>query len=132
MPGGNGSETLTYTGATQNQVLSDGSATDITYGLASQYGQPSVDSCAADNPINYIDPVGTSWWPSVLEWAGGLGIGGTIGGCISGAAYMGILGVMTGPLDVGAMVGGCMAGGGSGSTGGTVIGGVIGTLTSLF
>lgn len=34
--GGHGPETLTYTGAGMNQVLSDGSASGITYGLAGQ------------------------------------------------------------------------------------------------
>jgi RHS repeat-associated protein len=42
--GGHGSETFTYTGDTQNQVLSDGAASGITYGLAGQDGQPWAES----------------------------------------------------------------------------------------
>jgi len=41
---GAGPESLAYAGTTQDQVLSDGSATAITYGLAAQDGQPSIDS----------------------------------------------------------------------------------------
>ncbi len=41
---GSGAETLSYAGTGQDQVLSDGSAAGITYGLASQDGQPWVQS----------------------------------------------------------------------------------------
>ena len=41
---GHGTENFTYAGATQDQVLSDGSATAITYGLAGQDGQPWIQS----------------------------------------------------------------------------------------
>lgn len=62
--GGSGSETFTYAGASQDQPLSDGSATNITYGLASQYGQPWVDSYTTGGATDYIirdqqgDPLG--------------------------------------------------------------------------
>ena len=42
--GGHGTENFSYAGPTQDQVLSDGSATGITYGLAGQAGQPWVQS----------------------------------------------------------------------------------------
>jgi RHS repeat-associated protein len=42
--GSNGPESLTYAGAGQNEVLSDGSATGMTYGLADQNGQPWIQS----------------------------------------------------------------------------------------
>ena len=42
--GGHGTENFSYAGPTQDQVLSDGSATGITYGLAGQDGQPWVQS----------------------------------------------------------------------------------------
>lgn len=41
---GNGPESLSYAGAGQNEVLSDGSASGITYGLAGQDGEPWVQS----------------------------------------------------------------------------------------
>ncbi len=41
---GHGTENFSYAGPTQDQVLSDGSATGITYGLAGQTGQPWVQS----------------------------------------------------------------------------------------
>jgi RHS repeat-associated protein len=41
---GNGVENFTYAGASQDEVLSDGSATGITYGLPGQAGQPWVQS----------------------------------------------------------------------------------------
>jgi RHS repeat-associated protein len=63
--GGHGPETLTYAGATQNQPLSDGSATAITYGLAGQYGEPWVQSYTpAGSTADYVlrdqqgDPLG--------------------------------------------------------------------------
>jgi RHS repeat-associated protein len=42
--GGIGAESFAYAGDSQDQVLSDGSATGITYGLAAQDGQPAIDS----------------------------------------------------------------------------------------
>jgi RHS repeat-associated protein len=62
--GGSGAETFTYAGASQDQPLSDGSAANITYGLASQAGQPWVDSYTTDGATDYIirdqqgDPLG--------------------------------------------------------------------------
>ena len=63
--GGNGTETLTYAGATQHQPLSDGSATGITYGLAGQDGQAWVQSYTpAGSATDYVirdqqgDPLG--------------------------------------------------------------------------
>jgi RHS repeat-associated protein len=60
---GNGTENFTYAGATQDQVLSDGSATGITYGLAGQDGQPWVQSytpAASSSPVYVIhDQQGT-------------------------------------------------------------------------
>lgn len=41
---GNGPESFSYAGAGQNEVLSDGSASGITYGLAGQDGEPWVQS----------------------------------------------------------------------------------------
>jgi RHS repeat-associated protein len=61
---GSGSESLSYAGASQDQPLSDGSATGITYGQAGQDGQPSVDSYSSGGGTNYIirdqqgDPLG--------------------------------------------------------------------------
>jgi RHS repeat-associated protein len=61
---GSGSESITYAGASQDQPLSDGSATAITYGLAGQDGQPWVDSYAVGGGTDYIirdqqgDPLG--------------------------------------------------------------------------
>ncbi len=62
-----GSESFAYAGSSQDQVLSDGSATGITYGIAGQDGQPWVQSYtptgyAADyvlrdqqgNPLGYV------------------------------------------------------------------------------
>ena len=51
---GNGSENFTYAGDTQDEVLSDGSATGITYGLAAQDGQPwaqSYSPAASTSPV---------------------------------------------------------------------------------
>ena len=48
--GGNGPETFAYAGDTQDQVLSDGTATGITYGLNGQDGQPWIQSYSG----NYI------------------------------------------------------------------------------
>src|SRR5450755_2103731 len=45
--GGNGTENFAYAGTGQDQVLSDGTAAGITYGLAGQDGQPEVQSCTA-------------------------------------------------------------------------------------
>ena len=45
--GGNGTENFAYAGATQDQVLSDGTAAGITYGLAGQDGQPWAQSYTA-------------------------------------------------------------------------------------
>jgi RHS repeat-associated protein len=42
--GAENGETFTYAGTSQDQVLSDGSATGITYGLAGQDGQPWIAS----------------------------------------------------------------------------------------
>ena len=42
--GGHGTENFSYAGPTQDQVLSDGSAAGITYGLAGQASQPWVQS----------------------------------------------------------------------------------------
>ena len=61
---GSGSESISYAGASQDQPLSDGSATGITYGQAGQGGQPSVDSYSSGGGTNYIirdqqgDPLG--------------------------------------------------------------------------
>jgi YD repeat-containing protein len=52
--GGHGQETFSYAGANRDQLLSDGSATAITYGLATQYGQPWVQSYA---PAQSASPV---------------------------------------------------------------------------
>lgn len=43
-PYGNGPETFTYAGDTQTEMLSDGSASNVVYGLAGQDGQPWVQS----------------------------------------------------------------------------------------
>jgi RHS repeat-associated protein len=57
-------ESFTYAGAGNNQPLSDGSATGITYGLADQYGQPWVDSYTTGGAASYVirdqqgDPLG--------------------------------------------------------------------------
>jgi len=62
--GGTAAETIAYAGAGQNQPLTDGSATGITYGLADQYGQPWVDSYTTAGTTDYIirdqqgDPLG--------------------------------------------------------------------------
>jgi RHS repeat-associated protein len=48
--GGNGPEAFAYAGDTQDQVLSDGTATGITYGLSGQDGQPWIQSYSG----NYI------------------------------------------------------------------------------
>jgi len=62
--GAGASETFTYAGASQDEPLSDGSAANITYGLASQYGQPWVDSYTTGGATDYIirdqqgDPLG--------------------------------------------------------------------------
>jgi RHS repeat-associated protein len=62
--GSSASESFTYSGASQDQPLSDGSATNITYGLASQYGQPWVDSYTTGGATDYVirdqqgDPLG--------------------------------------------------------------------------
>ena len=60
-----GTENFTYAGSSQDQVLSDGSATGITYGLAGQYGQPWVQSYTpAGSSADYVirdqqgDPLG--------------------------------------------------------------------------
>jgi RHS repeat-associated protein len=61
---GSGAETFTYAGATQDEPLSDGSATAITYGLAGQEGVPAVDSYTTGGAANYVirdqqgDPLG--------------------------------------------------------------------------
>jgi RHS repeat-associated protein len=52
--GGNGIENLAYAGAGQDQVLSDGTATGITYGLASQDGQPWVQSYTTGGTTDYV------------------------------------------------------------------------------
>jgi RHS repeat-associated protein len=53
--GGNGQENITYTGAAQDEVLSDGSVTAITYGLAGQDGQPWIQSYTpAGSATDYI------------------------------------------------------------------------------
>ena len=44
--GGSGAESFAYAGDSQDQLLSDGSATAITYGLAAQDGQPAITSYA--------------------------------------------------------------------------------------
>lgn len=52
---GTGPESLTYAGAAQNQVLSDGSATGITYGLPGQAGEPWVQSYTpAGSSTDYV------------------------------------------------------------------------------
>jgi RHS repeat-associated protein len=62
--GGSAAETFTYAGANQDEPLSDGSATGITYGLADQYGQPWVDSYTTGGGTSYVirdqqgDPLG--------------------------------------------------------------------------
>jgi RHS repeat-associated protein len=60
-----GTESFTYAGSSQDQVLSDGSATGITYGLAGQDGQPAMQSYApAGSATDYVirdqqgDPLG--------------------------------------------------------------------------
>jgi RHS repeat-associated protein len=59
-----GSESFSYAGAGQDQLLSDGSATGITYGRAGQDGQPWIDSYTSGGAANYIirdqqgDPLG--------------------------------------------------------------------------
>jgi RHS repeat-associated protein len=45
--GGNGTENFAYAGTGQDQVLADGTAAGITYGLAGQDGQPQVQSYTA-------------------------------------------------------------------------------------
>ena len=61
---GPAAETFSYAGAGQNQPLSDGSATAITYGQADQYGQPRVDSYTTAGSTEYLirdqqgDPLG--------------------------------------------------------------------------
>jgi hypothetical protein len=53
----NGPEHLSYAGDTQSQVLSDGTATAITYGLAGPGGQPWVQSyipATAGSPPAYV------------------------------------------------------------------------------
>jgi RHS repeat-associated protein len=52
--GGHGAESFTYAGATQDQVLSDGSATGITYGLAGQDGQPQIQSYTTGGTADYV------------------------------------------------------------------------------
>jgi hypothetical protein len=52
--GTSAAESFTYAGAGQNQPLSDGSATSITYGLPDQYGQPAVDSYTAGGGTSCI------------------------------------------------------------------------------
>jgi len=44
---GSGAESFSYAGGTQAELLSDGSAADITYGLASQDGQPWIQDYTA-------------------------------------------------------------------------------------
>jgi RHS repeat-associated protein len=58
--GGSAAETIAYAGPGQNQPLTDGSATAITYGQADQYGQPRVDSYTTAGATDYIirDPQG--------------------------------------------------------------------------
>jgi RHS repeat-associated protein len=59
-----GSESFSYAGSSQDELLSDGSATGITYGLAGQDGQPWIDSYTSAGAANYIirdqqgDPLG--------------------------------------------------------------------------
>ena len=61
---GSAAETFTYSGAGQNQPLSDGSASGITYGQGDQYGQPRIDSYTTGGATIYIirdqqgDPLG--------------------------------------------------------------------------
>jgi RHS repeat-associated protein len=53
--GGNGAESFTYAGSGQNEVLSDGSATGITYGLADQNSQPWIQSYTpAGSSTDYV------------------------------------------------------------------------------
>jgi RHS repeat-associated protein len=51
---GGGSESFAYAGATQDQPLSDGSATGIVYGLAGQDGQPWVQSYSIGGATDYV------------------------------------------------------------------------------
>jgi RHS repeat-associated protein len=60
-----GTENFTYAGSSQDQVLSDGSATGITYGIAGQDGQPWIQSYTpAGSATDYVirdqqgDPLG--------------------------------------------------------------------------
>jgi RHS repeat-associated protein len=57
---GSAAETFTYAGGGQNQPLSDGSATSITYGLADPSGEPAVDSYTTGGGTSYVirDPQG--------------------------------------------------------------------------
>ncbi|HEV3379585.1 MAG TPA: RHS repeat-associated core domain-containing protein, partial [Trebonia sp.] len=57
---GAGSETFSYAGASQDEPLNDGSATDIVYGLPGQGGEPQVDSYNIGGQTDYIirDPQG--------------------------------------------------------------------------
>lgn len=61
---GSGAESFSYAGATQDEPLSDGSATGITYGLAGQDGQPWAQSYTTGGGTDYIvrdqqgDPLG--------------------------------------------------------------------------
>ena len=61
---GSAAETFSYAGSGQNQPLSDGSASGITYGMDDQYGQPRVDSYTAGGGVSYVirdqqgDPLG--------------------------------------------------------------------------
>ncbi|MGI8449301.1 MAG: RHS repeat-associated core domain-containing protein, partial [Streptosporangiaceae bacterium] len=51
-----GTENFTYAGTGQNQLLSDGTATGITYGLSAQGGQPWIQSYtpAVSTSPNYV------------------------------------------------------------------------------